>query len=283
MKQPKKTVKAPVKTIGPNNSLQSQVLLEASNAALLLKDNKMIHIRNGIIDDESLGIETLSNEVRRINHRVSGLRELSKYIHVGAIAPEEDTIDWVVSRVEKLCEQQMDYNALKEELNKFEEHLKVLFMGKFFSSKAGTLAIATDILGQYINSTDQKLRDKDAVSKELSDQVNILADLIMSKFPDKITDDGAVGVACNIILDQQRELDLKRAALDDAMKQFNDEKQHNEELNHVIQQANNNLKLLSPDASNFDVLLKLVMQHVVNSGDKITVEQRKLLNAISIF
>lgn len=298
-----KPVEKPITHIGPNKCLVSHVLMSAGNAANTFKGYPGVKIKGGIIDDETLGIDTLAELSSRL---LACLKQLGdnngkgQNIYLTPIAPGEDVINWANANFEKIgetfvlkdkyvTELRDEIVAMNIDLDIFEQHIKNLFAGRIFSSKKGTLAIAVDVIDQYVAKTNQALADKDVTAKELSDQMNVVGNYIMTNFPDDIAaDDTKDGSAMDIILNLLADLKLKRAVCDDAMKQFNEAYQQAEELkkqltekDSVLGQARENLSILQPHPGNFDQLLTLVLQYVVNSRKLLTEDQRKLLSSIN--
>jgi hypothetical protein len=282
----KKTkIKAPVKTIGPNHTLESMVLIAATELGKVVttprncKSPVLIpaYLRNGIIDDETLGLSWSREFIKEILDKVDSLRDLSKYIHVGAIAPEEDTIGWVISRVEKLCEQQMECNDQRIKTHDFMTLLGNYFGGEITGGD-NMFVHAAFVIEKGLKDFEQRLKDKDIVSKELSDQINILAEFIMSKHPEAIVDEGACLTAVSLITKMQTELNFKAAALDDAMNKVKE----GDELKKVIEeQIKPRLELLNPNHTNFDQILGIVMQYTLNNRATLSERHVQMLKAIT--
>lgn len=318
MKREKKATKpstrGPVATIGPNKSLCSQVVLSAVELGTFSSYLPVRpHLRNGIIDDETLGIDWAIENIARLQKatdnlfvNISSIRDLALLKFVGAIGPDEDPIAWVRGRVESMCER------LVNQADFFQ----------WFYDNFGAIEAEFGVYDGIQCKILQIIGDKDGVNTHLADQINTLAEFLILEHKDAIHAEDACGTAKEIIMrlaDQLNEIGeflldcmteddvnnynpdkdsklsilkllvnrdraepkLKRAALDDAMRQLHTANSERDDNARVLAQAGERLQLLDPNPGNFDQLLKTVLQYVVNNGNLLTTEQSKLLAAIA--
>ncbi len=235
-------------------------------------------MRNGVIDDETLGLDfaadalnlaftELQKDTRKdgdLLNAVNSLRELAQYKFVGAIAPEEDPIEWVKGRIEAMCE-------------------KLVSQAEFFQWYFDNYSFAVntmshnDAFESLKESIAKMIKDKNEVAIELHNELNIIDAYLIGNFDDELSNEGTAKNVKLLLAD----LILKRAALDDTSSQFKEEVAKNKQKDEVLAQAREQLKVLNPNPANFDQILKLVLQYVVNNPTLVTTGQRQLLTAIS--
>ena len=305
----------------PNGVLISQVMLEANYLKEVAEEYRkyrpsvtvVANVKNGIIDDESLGLNWAANYIKAMCDKIESIADLALLKWIGSITPEEDPIEWVKAKVEAFAEWYSEVNAFSE-----------WYVDKYCPANT-SLQLAS--IQKHLT---EMLRVKDDTSKELRAEIDVLATFLIKEMPDKIVNDGACRTAIQIIEAQDAELSelgeyllslmtpddlsnyqidkdkrltyfksiinrdreeiktlkshlgLKNAAFDDAMKQFKEATHKANENADLLTQAGERMAVLNPNPGNFDQLLKIVLAYVVNTPQLVTVSQNQLLKAIGM-